>query len=310
MTSEVSAWLEHELMPGFAVAGGYVYRKIENFRVLVNQNRPMSAYNVPITIRDPGPDGVLGNGDDGPGIPGFNLSAAALASPVRNVFTNLPGDAEFHTLEFSANKRQSGAGRSRARSQSAGTRTSETGISATTSAPSTRRRRRTISSTPRTVRYNWSRCGPRRSTAATMRRGASASRRRCACSRVSRSAHLLAGAANGINYGSSASSPSRSTRSGRTTSSFSTSAPRSSSTSRTRAVRRVLRRLQPDQRRRRTEHQLGQRLDLPLPGDDHRADDHAVRREVRLVTSTWSVGEGLRLSPRVLRASDKSRTQL
>jgi hypothetical protein len=108
MTSEVSGWLEHELMPGFAVAGGYVYRSIDNFQVLVNENRPMSAYNVPITIRDPGPDGVLGNGDDGSGLPGFNLNAAALALPVRNIFTNLPGDSEYHTIEFSANKRQSG----------------------------------------------------------------------------------------------------------------------------------------------------------------------------------------------------------
>jgi hypothetical protein len=108
MTQEVSAWAEHELMPGFALAGGYVYRSIKDFQVLVNENRPMSAYNVPITIRDPGADGVLGNADDGAGIPGFNLSAAALALPVRNIFTNLPGDAEYHTLEFSANKRFSG----------------------------------------------------------------------------------------------------------------------------------------------------------------------------------------------------------
>jgi hypothetical protein len=108
MTSEFSTWLEHEVMPGFAVAGGYVYRSIKDFQVLVNENRPMSAFNVPITIRDPGPDGVLGNGDDGAGIPGFNLSAAALALPVRNVFTNLPGDGKYQTIEFSANKRQSG----------------------------------------------------------------------------------------------------------------------------------------------------------------------------------------------------------
>ncbi len=107
-TDEVSAWVEHELFPGLALAGGYVYRSIDNFRVLVNQNRPMEAYNVPITIRDPGPDGVLGNGDDGPGFPGFNLSAAALAAPATNITTNLPGSAEFHTLEFAANKRQSG----------------------------------------------------------------------------------------------------------------------------------------------------------------------------------------------------------
>jgi outer membrane receptor protein involved in Fe transport len=107
-TNEISAWVEHELIPGLAIQGGYVYRKIDNFRVRVNQNRPIDAYNIPITIRDPGPDGVLNNADDGPGIPGFNLSAAALAAPVVNVTTNLPGSAEYQTVEFSANKRQSG----------------------------------------------------------------------------------------------------------------------------------------------------------------------------------------------------------
>ena len=107
-TKEVSAWIEHELMPGFAIQGGYVYRSIDDFRVRVNQNRPMSAYDVPVTIRDPGPDGVIGNADDGAGIPGFNLNAAALALPVVNVTTNLPGSAEYQTIEFSATKRQSG----------------------------------------------------------------------------------------------------------------------------------------------------------------------------------------------------------
>ncbi len=107
-TSEISAWFEHELIPGLAVQGGYVYREIDNFRVLVNENRPMDAYNVPITIFDPGPDGRLDTGDDGPGIPGFNLSAEARALPVVNIATNLPGKGEYHTIEFSANKRQSG----------------------------------------------------------------------------------------------------------------------------------------------------------------------------------------------------------
>jgi hypothetical protein len=106
-TSEISAWLEHELVPGLALAGGYVYRHIDNFRVIANQNRPMDAFNVPITIRDPGPDGVLGSADDGPGFPGFNLSPTATPG-VRNLVTNLPGDAEYQTIEFSATKRQSG----------------------------------------------------------------------------------------------------------------------------------------------------------------------------------------------------------
>ena len=61
-----------------------------------------------MTIRDPGLDGVLGNADDGPDIPGFNLNAAALALPVVNTRHNLPGMNDFHTLEFSATKRSSG----------------------------------------------------------------------------------------------------------------------------------------------------------------------------------------------------------
>src|SRR5687767_16023598 len=58
-------------------------------------------------FRDPGPDAVLGNGDDGPGIPGFNLSAAALPLPVRNLFTNLPGDAEYQRSEEHTSELQS-----------------------------------------------------------------------------------------------------------------------------------------------------------------------------------------------------------
>ena len=107
-TDEFSAWIEHELVPGVGLMGGYVYRKIDDFRVIYNQNRKISDFNVPITIRDPGVDGVLGSADDGAGIPGFNLSAAALALPVSNLITNLPGSGEYQTVEFSANRRQTG----------------------------------------------------------------------------------------------------------------------------------------------------------------------------------------------------------
>ncbi|HUU36485.1 MAG TPA: TonB-dependent receptor, partial [Vicinamibacterales bacterium] len=106
-TDEFSTWVEHELMPGLALSGGYVYRSINNFRVVANSNRPLDAFNVPVTIRDPGPDGVLGNGDDGT-IAGFNLNPANLALPVSNLTTNLPGKGQYHTVEFQATKRQAG----------------------------------------------------------------------------------------------------------------------------------------------------------------------------------------------------------
>ena len=93
-------------MPNFALHFGYVYRRIDNLNVLVNTNRPMSAYNVPTTIRDPGVDGVLGNADDGPEHSGLQSERGGdLALPVVNTRTNLPGLSEFHTIEYSATKR-------------------------------------------------------------------------------------------------------------------------------------------------------------------------------------------------------------
>ena len=107
-TKEISAWVEHELIPGIGLQAGYVYRNIDDFRVRVNANRPFDAYNVPVTLRDPGPDGAFGNADDGPNFQGFNLNPANLALPNVNVLTNLDGKGDYHTVEISANKRQSG----------------------------------------------------------------------------------------------------------------------------------------------------------------------------------------------------------
>jgi hypothetical protein len=107
-TDEFAVWLDHELMPNFGVHGGYVYRRIGNFRALVNMNRPMEAYDVPRTIRDPGPDNVLGNADDGGTFNVFNLNPANLALPVVNLQTNGPGTAEYHNFEISGTRRQTG----------------------------------------------------------------------------------------------------------------------------------------------------------------------------------------------------------
>jgi hypothetical protein len=107
-TREISAWIEHELFPGVGLQGGYVRRTIDDFRVRINVNRPLSAYNVPVTLRDPGPDGVFGNSDDGPNFQAFNLSEAARTAPVVNQLTNLDGQGEYQTVEFGINKRQTG----------------------------------------------------------------------------------------------------------------------------------------------------------------------------------------------------------
>ena len=51
---------------------------------------------------------MLGNGDDGPSIPGFNLNPANLAMPVVNILHNTPGKDDFYKFELSASRRQSG----------------------------------------------------------------------------------------------------------------------------------------------------------------------------------------------------------
>jgi hypothetical protein len=107
-TREVAGWIEHELLPNFGVHAGVVWRRIDQLTQQDNANRPVSAFNVPTTIRDPGPDGVLGNSDDGPAIAGFNLNPVNAAMPVLNVLHNTPGKDDFYTLELSASKRSSG----------------------------------------------------------------------------------------------------------------------------------------------------------------------------------------------------------
>jgi hypothetical protein len=107
-TKEVAGWIEHELLPNFGIHAGVVWRRIDQLSQQDNSSRPMSAFNVPVVLRDPGPDGVLGNSDDGPGIPGFNLNAAALALPAVNILHNTPGKDDFYNFELSANKRSTG----------------------------------------------------------------------------------------------------------------------------------------------------------------------------------------------------------
>ncbi len=63
--NEVTASVEHELAPSLAVRGLYVLKQIGSDYNTINVLRPYSAFNIPITRRDPGPDGVLNNPDDG-----------------------------------------------------------------------------------------------------------------------------------------------------------------------------------------------------------------------------------------------------
>jgi outer membrane receptor protein involved in Fe transport len=107
-TNELAAWIEREVITDFGVRTGLVYRTERNLAVAYNQNRPYSAYTVPVSIQDPGPDGIVGNVDDGRAYAGYNLSAAALALPIVNTYGNVEGaKADYYTFELTGTKRMS-----------------------------------------------------------------------------------------------------------------------------------------------------------------------------------------------------------
>lgn len=107
-TTEFAGWLEREIIPDFGVRTGFVYRNEKNLAVAYNANRPLSAYNVPVTIQDPGADGLLGNADDGAAYNTYNLSSAALALPIVNTYSNVAGaESDYYTFELTGTKRMS-----------------------------------------------------------------------------------------------------------------------------------------------------------------------------------------------------------
>jgi Carboxypeptidase regulatory-like domain len=102
-TDETSFFVERALLEDLGLRVGYVYKKDNDGWQQVNELRPFDAFNVPVTIVDPGVDGVYGNGDDS-SVQGFNLDNTARGSS--QVTTNIPGyEGTYKTLEFSANKR-------------------------------------------------------------------------------------------------------------------------------------------------------------------------------------------------------------
>ena len=76
----------------------------------VNIKRPYSAYDIALTRRDPGPDGVLGNSDDAGSVKIYDYNAAFRgAAFVANQQLNRPSDRSdnYQTLELTLNKRTS-----------------------------------------------------------------------------------------------------------------------------------------------------------------------------------------------------------
>jgi len=104
-TREFATFIERELFANFGVHAGFVWRRIDGLYQSDNLNRPISAYNVPVTVRVPEPDGTFAA--NAPTIQAFNLNPVNLALPVVNFLHNTGGQDDFYNLEFTANKRMS-----------------------------------------------------------------------------------------------------------------------------------------------------------------------------------------------------------
>jgi Carboxypeptidase regulatory-like domain len=104
--TEGAGFLERELMPNFGIRTGVVIRHLETPKARYNSYRPLSAYNVPVSVQDPGPDGRVGTADDGGSFTAFNLDATALARGILNQTTSLNDiSSDYTTWEVTATKR-------------------------------------------------------------------------------------------------------------------------------------------------------------------------------------------------------------
>jgi hypothetical protein len=105
-TWESTVSLERELAPGLGFRVMYINKIVSGSLETVNTKRPYDAYSVPITRRDPGPDGVLGNGDDGGRITLYDYAASYRgAAFVNSKRVNADNTDRHHSMEFSLTKR-------------------------------------------------------------------------------------------------------------------------------------------------------------------------------------------------------------
>lgn len=80
VTSEISAFVERQIITDMGVRVGFVYKKINNRLALMDLGRPYSAWNVPFTVADPGPDGLMGTADDAAPFTAYNLGNPSAVS--------------------------------------------------------------------------------------------------------------------------------------------------------------------------------------------------------------------------------------
>jgi hypothetical protein len=108
LTSEATAGFERELAPNVGFRVMYVYRRISDRYSDVELLHPRSVYDIALTRRDPGPDGVLNTADDGQKVTIYDYNAAYRGAAFSLVQRQnaTPGRVDhFNSVEVSATKR-------------------------------------------------------------------------------------------------------------------------------------------------------------------------------------------------------------
>jgi hypothetical protein len=110
MTDEFSLSFERQLIPNLALRATGIYSREHNTYRVQNNKRPYDVYNIPITARDPGPDGRLGTADD----PGTTVTyfeypvayqGAAFQEPM--LVNDKRSEGNYRSVEVAATKRMS-----------------------------------------------------------------------------------------------------------------------------------------------------------------------------------------------------------
>jgi len=109
-TDETSMTFEQEVMTDTSFRGLWVYKRVQGTYGNVKTLRPYSAWNIPVTRRDPGPDGTAGNADDGELITFFDFDPkyrGAAYEPTSPVNRDSAHDDVYNGFELTLTKRQS-----------------------------------------------------------------------------------------------------------------------------------------------------------------------------------------------------------
>ncbi len=109
-TDEVTTVFDRELAANMSAHFAYVYRRDVGLPTTVNALRPYSAYDIPLTRRDPGPDGILNTADDGGKVTIWDYDPAYRgAAFVGNEVENRPDSRSDHynNFEFTLARRTS-----------------------------------------------------------------------------------------------------------------------------------------------------------------------------------------------------------